>query len=404
MLAIALILAAVAVLVLQEWYYNRHAMEDLEYSASLSTEEVFEDEDVYLYEVLSNKKTLPLPNLRAESELPEGLFFRLHGGKEEKGRDRLTRSVESVFVLHGDEQIRRRWRVSCRRRGVYRVGSVLLVAGDILGVSPVSRRITESEGKKGVLTVLPRPIDLGALFVSSAYFSGDRLAPRSMLTDPMLLSGTRDYSPLDPMNKINWKSTAAHGKLMVNVEEYTRRQRFTLLLNMQSRPIELHPEEPSDTSAIELGISVCATLLDRLSASETPVRLLINTDAPFFEEMSIARHTVNDAGNTVALTPEYRGKQDVIRALRVLASLPMYISASAEATWDYLAAQIGLLADGGNVVIVSAYLDERMLVLNDMITRAGCHAVFYITGSSQNTVIPDDVEVYFRTWSRGGAA
>lgn len=404
MLFVALILAAVALLFLEERYYSRHAWKDLDYSARLSAEEVFEEEDVYLYEVLSNQKSLPLPNLRAESELPEGLQFRLHGTEAERGKDRFSGSVRSVFVLHGNEQIRRRWRVTCRKRGVYRVGSVLLIAGDLLGLSQASKRITEPDEGWGCLTVLPRPIDLEEIFVPSAYLTGDAAAPRALLTDPMLLSGTREYTPLDPWNKINWKSTAVHDRLMVNIEDYTRRQRFLLLLNMQSRPIELHPSEPSDPAAIELGISVCATLLDRLSASETPVRMLINTDP---DALASGRDAVSEpeieGGGKAVLTREYRGRQDVLEALRLLAALPLQIGAPAEALWDHFASNAAWLADGGNVVIVSAYLDERMLILHDLLSRMGCHAVFYITGTTQNTVIPEDVDVYFRAWKGGGS-
>ncbi len=399
MLFVALLLAAVLVFVLQEKYYDRHAMEDLEYEASLSTSEVFEEEDVYLYETLTNRKSLPLPSLRAESELPSGLYFRL-GGKG--GKDELKSTVQSVFVLHGDEQIKRRWRVNCKKRGVYRVGSVLLVGADLLGSSTDSRRITENERKKGQLMVLPRPIDLDALFVSSAYLSGMKVAPHSLLSDPLFMAGTREYTPLDPMSRVNWKSTAAHGKLMVNIEEYTRTQRFTLLLNMQSRPIELHPTEPSDPSAIELGISVCATILDRLSASETPVRMIIGTTADALCEMGIEQITVTE-GKTASLTREYRGKQDTIDALRVLSSLPMTISASAESLWDYVLSNASTLADGGNIVIVSAYLDERMLVLHDAMAQMGYHVVFYITTASRNTTVPENVEVYFRTFEGGKA-
>ncbi len=401
MLLIALILAAVLILVLQEKYYDRHAMDDLDYTATLNTSEVFEDEDVYLYENLTNRKSLPLPSLRAESELPEGLFFRVRGGgKEEK----LVPTVQSVFVLHGQEQIKRRWRVHCKKRGVYRVGSVLLVAADLLGASTDSKRIRETEGKAGVLTVLPRPIDLDSFFVSSAYLSGEQVANRALLSDPLLIAGTRDYSPLDPMNRVNWKSTAAHGRLMVNVEEFTRTQRFTLLLNMQSRPIELHKTEPSDKGAIELGISVCATILDRLSAKETPVRMLINTESALLSELGAETVTLGEGDKTILQTPEYCGKQAMIDALRVLAAIPMRISAPAEAVWDDLATRAAQVADGGNIVIVSAYLDERMLVLHDTLTRMGYRAVFYITALGQNTVIPDDIEVYFRTWDGGASA
>jgi hypothetical protein len=54
-------------------------------------------------------------------------------------------------------------------------------------------------------------------------------------------------------------------------------------------------------------------------------------------------------------------------------------------------------------VIVSSYLDERMLVLHDLMDRMGIHVVFYITGTMQNTqFVPDHVEVYYKTYDEGG--
>jgi UDPglucose 6-dehydrogenase len=83
--------------------------------------------------------------------------------------------------------------------------------------------------------------------------------------------------PDDPMNRINWNSTAAHGKLMVNVEEFTEQYQFNIILNMQSRSIELHPHEPSSPDYIEMCITVCASILDNISSHNIPVKLFANT-------------------------------------------------------------------------------------------------------------------------------
>jgi hypothetical protein len=125
--------------------------------------------------------------------------------------------------------------------------------------------------------VLPRPIDLEATFVAADGLSGDIVTNHSLLTDPLIRAGTREYRPGDAMRQINWKSTASHNRLMVNIEEHFRRFVFNIVINMQSRDIEKHPEVPSAPYEIERCISVAATLLDRASEDNVPTRVIMNT-------------------------------------------------------------------------------------------------------------------------------
>lgn len=405
MLFAAIILAAIAVFLIQEKVYEKKSFDGLHYDVSFSAEEVFEGEDVYMFEELTNGKALPLPNVRAEHELPEGLSFerRTQAGKKNRKTMENPHSVESVFVLKSDHRIRRRWRVRCGKRGVYTVGSVLLITSDLFGASTWSKKIEGSGGKRATVTVLPAPIDLSAHFTDSRWLNGERPVEKGLLTDPMNRCGTREYTPLDPMSKINWTSTAVHGKLMVNVEEYSTRHSFSILLNMQSRPIELHPDVPSDEGVIELCVTVAASLLDRISAEETPVRLFCNTDpAPL---ASLGVEGTGEEGK-IAVTRPFAGRADTIEALRVLASLPMSISCPMEKMLDQITRDSTAYTSGGNLIVVSGYLDERMIVFHDVMRSLGCRVVFYITGSNRNAVsLPDDIEVYFRTWSgKGGAA
>ena len=109
MILIALILAAVLVFLIQADYYKKHAFDNLEYRVTLSTSEVFEDEEIFLYEEITNNKFLPLPFLKVDTELPDGLAFHILEDDRKTGtrRDTYPRIIHSIFVMKGHEMIRR---------------------------------------------------------------------------------------------------------------------------------------------------------------------------------------------------------------------------------------------------------------------------------------------------------
>ena len=280
MIYLAILLAAVLVYLTQMRLYAKKTREGLSYTVRLSTDEVFEDEDIFYYDELVNDKLLPLPFLKVNSDLPQGLYF--HFLDPIPGSDTFKESheaqVQSIYVLQSHRKISRRWRVTCKKRGVYTVGDAVLVTNDLFGMNSSSFSASSLPGYVETrLTVLPKSIDLDANFVAADGLTGDIVTNHSLLTDPLIRAGTREYRPGDAMRQINWKSTASHGHLMVNIEEHFRRFVFNIVINMQSRDIEKHPEVPSAPYEIERCISVAATLLDRASDDNVPTRVILNT-------------------------------------------------------------------------------------------------------------------------------
>lgn len=395
MLFVSILLAFLAVYLIQMRVFAKHTFEGLEYSVTLSSEEVFAGEDIFMFEEIANNKSMPVPNAKVDTELPEGLCFRLRD-REHAGQDLYKRFVQSVFVLKGGQRIKRRWRVTCRKRGVYNPGSVVIVANDLLGFNAISKRFDITPGKANRVVVLPRTLDLEECFTASRYNIGSVTASRSLLTDPLRICGAREYCAGDPINRINWKSTAVHGALMVNVEEYTRRRQFNIILNMQSRDIEADSTVPGNAESVELCITVAASLLDRVSAESIPVRLFVNTEP---EPVGMEAVSDDETGTRILATPVYQGKRDMISALRLLAALKLEVSCPAERMLDHIAANAAFYSGGGNIVVVSSYISERMLVFHDMLEKQGVKVIFYVTTTNQNTVVPGNVEVYYRAYA-----
>ena len=398
MIFLAIALAALLVYLLQSRLFTRHAFDSLRYRVRMSTSEVFEGEEVFLYEELENGKSLPLPNARVEAELPEGISFRLHEKQgKNKGKVKLSASASSVFALHGGETISRRWRVSCGKRGVYTPKGALIIAGDLFGTDVDSKRVELIPDRENTVTVLPRTIDLQKLFTFTDETDGETTVPRGLLTDPTRICGAREYASGDPLNRVNWKSTAVHGQLMTNLEEYSEKECFNIVLNMQSRAVEQNPGVPGDPNTVELCITVAASVLDGLAAKRQPARLFINAPS---DGLDAHLDPAFDCGSDLSLmiTREYRGREDTLETLRLLAALPMAFSCRAEEMMDLIASDPARFARGGNLVFITSYLDERMIVFHEMMRRAGIRVSFYVTGGNRSAAaIPPDVPVAFRT-------
>ncbi|MBQ3708857.1 MAG: DUF58 domain-containing protein [Clostridia bacterium] len=405
MIYIAIVLAAVAVMMIQARVFRKKAFEDLAYSVSLSVYEVFEGEEIYLYEEIRNDKLLPLPFLKVDTELPDGLSFHILEEDTKRGtkRDTYPRVIHSLFVLKSRQMIRRRWRVRCDIRGTYHLGSATLLADDVFGTSPVVKVIEAAHDvPTATVVVLPKAIDLERNFTASRYTSGDFLVQSSLLTDPLLKAGVRDYVPGDPMNRINWMQTAVRGSLMTNLEEFTNRHQFNIIMNMQARDIEkVIPGPPSNRAPVELCMTVVASILDGVAAESIPVRFICNTPPEQFgEDMNASRGEGDLIGEKVFVSPVFRGTPSVIGALRMLATLELMISVPIEKMLDHILANPYAYTSGGNIIFVSSYLDERMINFTYAMRRMGVTVIFYITSTSINAhIIPEDIEVHFRTYT-----
>ena len=399
MIFFALAAAVLAVLLCQKYYYQKHAFDHVHYRMHLDTLEVFENDEIYVYEELSNNKILPLPYLKVDSELPEGLAFHIIEDDIKCGRrETLPRLISSIFMLKSKEKIRRRWRLRCLRRGIYTIGKAAVMTDDILGTGMQAKFFIPVPDGRNTLTVLPKAIDLEKEFTTSRYSTGEYTVLASFLTDPLLKVGIREYRNGDPMNRINWKQTAVHHTLLVNEEEYTEKQQFNIVMNLQTRDID-ETVEGTGREAVELAVTVVASILDRVAHDNIPVRLFCNT-SPLAEGLDIAMNENDELGKNIFASRPYRGVADTLAALRMLAELELNVSVPIEKMLDHITANPYAYSSGGNIVFVSAYLSERMINFCYNLRRMGIHMVFYIT-STNNSLIPDDIEVHFKTHPHG---
>jgi len=172
-------------------------------------------------------------------------------------------------------------------------------------------------------------------------------------------------------------------------------------MNMQSRDIEKQiPGPPSFRVPVELCLTVVASILDSVSSENIPVRYICNTPPEQFgEEFSAAHGDDDEIGSRVYVSPAFKGKMNMITALRMLAQLDLTISVPIEKMLDHILENPYGYTSGGNIVFVSSYLSERMINFCYAMRKIGITVIFYITSASINAaIIPDDIEVHYKTF------
>jgi uncharacterized protein (DUF58 family) len=162
--------------------------------------------------------------VRSESPLP-GLQVTLHDTIGDLGGGDRPVEVESLGGRTDRVVSSGPWPA---RRGVHRLPAVLTVIEDPLGLMSTRRRI----GEEFHLTVAPRLPELSscAPCVDSGmrHGGGRRRLPT---LDASEFRGIRHHEPGEPLNRVDWKSTAKTGSLMLREMEAATDDDVTMLLN-----------------------------------------------------------------------------------------------------------------------------------------------------------------------------
>lgn len=371
----------------------------LQCHCEFSSDEVFAGEFLYLDQIVINTTDRTIPFLKMETLLPEGLKIVLD---ESEKKDEEVNSTESMWVLKAHCQVRRRWRIVAKKRGVYTTQQIQMhvVSLDILGLRSYSERLIPEVGSHSQVTVLPFGSEWITQIALSPSFSGERTVPHGLIHDPMTVCGIRVYENYDPLNTVDWKQTARLGYMVVRQTEVRQNDSFNLVLNMQSTLIEPRPPELSAPHYIEDCISICASLIDSAIRRNLPIRLFANT-LPDGLPGSALRD--DEIGSQIFCSEEFESGNHTLETYRMLAQIPLHMTIPIERMMDDILANPQLYVRGGNLVMVTTFLDRRMLDFHGMMKKMGINVIFFVITSYQNAmVIPSDVDVYFKPSKKVG--
>ena len=266
---IAVILLVLLVLFGEIGLYRRNGLKGLSYRCRFSETECTEGDSLQFVETVSNEKGMPVPWLKAELTTSCWLDFP-ETNSSQTGENRF---VTSFFSVRGHAKVSRVWNITCEKRGAYEMEHVVLVTSDLLGVVRLS---LQAEDTGGTLLVLPQRMTEAGLILPRLLHQqfGDQSVRHSLLTDPCLSAGVREYVPGDPLHRMHWKASAHAGTLLMRREEHTAQQTVTVLLALESHS----PDSgimTQDEALLEHTIRVCAQCLWEFFRNGWQVRLCI---------------------------------------------------------------------------------------------------------------------------------
>ncbi len=351
----AVLLIAGIVIVLEHYIFSHYVLRGLTYTVRFSTNEAMEGDTFEIVEEIVNDKHLPVPWVKTELSTSRWLEF--SGTQAARASD--TRFVPSVFSLRPKQKCTRTRQVTALKRGNFKLESVSIVGSDLLGLVSVSRALNINES----IRILPSPYEIGEGEMSQEELYGEITARRFICDDPFLISGAREYTGREPMNRIHWNSTAHSARLMVFNNDYTTQNRAAIVMNMQKKPIgDPHPIIVGDT---ETYIKAAAFILDMLAAHGAETGFYSNGSGGIHEQGG----------------PD---KEDYMKLLRVLSDIRNECDIDFRTFLEQTDTADIYFRDRTDIFFITPYIDEWLLGFARMMRKRGKNVIFYCNDDSVN--------------------
>jgi len=163
-----------------------------------------------------------------------------------------------IISLSGRSQRTWRARTLLHRRGVYPIGPLTITSNDPFGLFRVSR----TYGNASSIIVYPSFIDLPHFTVPPANLPGEgRFRKRTHYVTPNA-AGVREYEYGDGLSRIDWKSTARQGRLMVKMFELDPASDIWIAMDLQASVQAGEGDESTEEYAVKIAASVARFFLN----------------------------------------------------------------------------------------------------------------------------------------------
>jgi len=233
--------------------WTRMSLWGLRYDLAVDKHRVFPDERVTLQLSAENAKLLPI---WLEIKLPIDNLLQRSSGK-----GGLTKETGLLWY----QSARFQWELIAGRRGVYQIGPLAILAGDLFSFFS---RLKQTDERHSIM-VYPRLVSLKSFDLPGRDFFG---VPRSKspVQDPVYILGTRDYQHGQPAKYIHWKASARHNRLQEKIFESTVQEKVLLVVDADSFARNQAEED------LERMLEVVASLAVRLDHQGHSVGLVAN--------------------------------------------------------------------------------------------------------------------------------
>jgi uncharacterized protein (DUF58 family) len=331
----------VGVVVVGRWWSNK-ALASVVFHRVFN-QRVFPKEEVRVQVLLENKSILPVVWLRVHDLLPVEISPQ--------------QAIQEVVSIGPRGSVLVEYNLYARKRGYYKVGPLKISTGDLLGIGQ-----DESEEKLPQhLTVYPRVLPLHELGLPSHSPLGSLRYKEPIYEDPTRQSGKRDYVTGDSLRRIDWKSSAAVGRLQVKQFEPSIALETAIFLNLNND--EYYYRRRFD--ATELAIVTAASIASWVISKKQSVGLITNGLDPL---------GVNETAQ--ALAPR-KGRGHLMRLLETLARVK---TSGGQSLAHLLHQQRPHLTWGTTVVMITGQANDDLFHEFFQAQRAGLDIVLILCG------------------------
>jgi uncharacterized protein (DUF58 family) len=338
---LTLIYLFVGVFALGRWW-SRRALRSVSFHREFN-QRAFLGEKVDISLEIYNRNWLPVPWLELRENLPVELA--------------LSGVFQRVISLGPGAHTRFTYQLEGRRRGYYEIGPLNLYSSDLFGVAGDLQRSHPAD----YMTIYPKIVPLTNVKLPSRSPMGTLRHTQPVFEDPSRVRGKRDYVSGDSLRRVDWKATAAAGRLQVRLYEPSIALETAIFLNLNS------PEYDRRVPymATELAIVVAASLANWVVAQRQAVGLFSNGIDPF-----------QDDQQPQSLHPR-RGRGHLMHILEMLARLQ---AGKTYAIVELLQREVVNLPWGTTLLMITPNLDEALYEGLFQAQRAGLDIVLLPCG------------------------
>ncbi len=295
---------------------------------------------------IRNRGWLPIPWLNIYESLP----FELSGGN----------FVKRLISLGPHSTLQIDYKLSCYKRGFYEVGPFTTKYGDTLGLAEVQ----ELEKKADTIIVYPHIVPLAHVGLPPRSPIGTLRHHQPIFEDPSRMRGKRDYTASDSLRRVDWKASAAVGRLQVKQFEPSISLQTAIFLNLNYREYPRHYID-----ATELSIVVASSLANGVVEQRQSIGLVTNGVDPHVENRKIK--------------PVFpgKGRSQLIRILDILARVQ---GLDTESINSLLSRESPNLPWGTTIVVITGEVTDALFDQLFQVKRRGQNVTLMVTGHSAN--------------------
>jgi uncharacterized protein (DUF58 family) len=297
--------------------------------------------------VIENKTWLPLAWLQMRESLPVGVHS--HG------------PFQQVASLGSKASRTYDYQLECKRRGYYPIGPLDLFSGDVLGAAP--RR--QYRLAPDFLTVYPKIVPLTDVHLPSHAPLGTLRHHQPIFEDPSRVRGKREYVAGDSLRRVDWKATAAAGRLQVKLLEPSIALESAIFLDLEEEAYGLWGR----FDVAELAIVTAASLANWIIGVRQSVGLVTNGGDPF------------GANQTPPPLPPRRGRGHLLYILETLARVQVNDGIPIA---GLLREHIHQLSWGTSLIVITPRLSDELFDALFQARRLGMDALLVQCGTSEN--------------------